>query len=33
MTLYELKEKAMKIIDWRLFVQRIAKSRQRLDYT
>ena len=33
MKLYELKEKAMNRIDWRKFVQRIAKSRQRLDGT
>ena len=33
MILYELKEKAMNRIDWRMFVQRIAKSRQRLDGT
>ena len=31
MTLYELKEKAKKRVDWRMFVQRIAKSRKRLD--
>ena len=33
MTLYELKETAMNRVDWRMFVQRIAKSRQRLDGT
>ena len=33
MTLYELKEAAMNREDWRAFVQRIAKSRQRLDST
>ena len=33
MTLYELKEKAMNRMEWRMFVQRIAKSRQRLDGT
>jgi len=33
MTLYELKEKAMNRIDRRMFVQCIAKSRQRLDGT
>ena len=33
MTLYELKEKAMNRMEWRMFIQRIAKSRQRLDGT
>ena len=28
MTMYEIKETAMNRIDWRMFVQRIAKSRQ-----
>ena len=33
MTLNELKEKALNRIDWRIFVLRIAKSRQTLDGT
>ena len=32
-TLYELKEKATNGMEWRMFAQRIAKSRQRLDGT
>ena len=33
MTFYELKGKAMNKMEWRTFVQRIAKSRQRLNGT
>ena len=33
MTLYELKETAMNRVDWRMFVQRIAKCRQRFAGT